>query len=53
LASTAQNPACSASASSSADPSRDPLSTITISRPGQFTILRSDHSNNPVSSRVL
>jgi hypothetical protein len=30
--------------SRSADPSRDPLSTITISRAGQFTILRSDHA---------
>ena len=46
-------PACPASVSNSADPSRDSLSTITISRPGQFTIRRSDHSKNPVSSRVL
>ena len=42
-----------ASASSWADPSREPLSTTTISNSGQLRIVRSDHSKNAVSSRVL
>jgi hypothetical protein len=46
-------PPSSASASICADPSREPLSTTTISSPGQLTIVRSDHNTNAVSSRVL
>jgi hypothetical protein len=48
-----QAPPRSAPASSCADPSREPLSTTTTSSSGQLTIVRSDHSRNAVSSRLL
>jgi len=36
-----------------ADPSREPLSTTATSSSDQLTTVRSDHSRNAVSSRVL
>ena len=46
-------PAASIFVSSSADPSVEPLSTMTISSDSHSRIRRSDHSKSAVSSRVL
>ena len=53
LAMSRHPPAASTFASSSADPSVEPLSTTTISSDPHARIRRSDHSNRAVSSRVL